>query len=903
MSKVGRRLRSRIADIINCSPYAGADPISWLKAGGAALIVAVAAGTFTMTLEFRQRDLEESGRALENSVGILASHLESQLNSLRAPQKRLREEFGGAIESAQDFRAKMSSPEAHRLLAADVAGSGEVADLNVFDSEGRLVNSSRTYPLPEFSITDRRDFLALKSGKAADDCLVDLVQSHFPDEHVVIFSQAIRSTKGDVLGIITSEAKSATLEAFFASLSLEPGASVSMFHINGTLLARYPHLDGMVGRSITNGDFLPSRTMPAGIVTLRKNSPLDGIDRLMTVRPLKDIPIVLVATRTTEAALANWREQTRTLIIVSVLVGLIVFALHLLIIWQVKRQHERSERDLLSEKLRLRTALNHMSNGLAMCDPSLRLIACNQRFLDMFKVSFEVAKPGTSLREFLKSRKEFSSFDGDIEARFEKIAAAKRPYQFRLDGRIIQIQFEALPEGGWVCTTEDISERQRNEDTIAQLAHHDPLTGLPNRHYFRKLLEQASKRLADGSQLALLYIDLDGFKNINDSFGHSIGDELLKNVASRLKACIRSNDFVARLGGDEFAMLLCSQTSSEDLRQVVKRIYETVRVQCECQGHLILPDVSIGVAVAPSDGHDLDQILRRADLAMYSAKSAGRGTYRFFEPSMEGRINSRRQLESDLKRAVAGGRFRESGFEIHYQPVVDLSTHEVSGCEALLRWRHPVRGLISPTEFIPIAEESGLIVGLGEWVLRAACEEAANWPETTRIAVNVSPVQLSNKEFCLKVIAALAATKLSPVRLELEITEATLIRDDETARQVLSQLRGIGVRVALDDFGTGYSSLSYLHRFPFDKIKIDRSFVEGLTEEEGTESIVRAVVNIAAARNMTTTAEGVETSEQKEILRRLGCNEMQGYLFSKPRTADEIHQVWKPIREYLAEAC
>jgi predicted signal transduction protein with EAL and GGDEF domain len=318
----------------------------------------------------------------------------------------------------------------------------------------------------------------------------------------------------------------------------------------------------------------------------------------------------------------------------------------------------------------------------------------------------------------------------------------------------------------------------------------------------------------------------------------------------------------------------------------VSRVFDAIREPYECLGHQVTTDASIGIALAPEHATDLDHILKNADLAMYAAKSAGRRTYRFFEPAMDAQVKARRKLEMDLRQAIADG-----ALEVYYQPCVSLQDDEITGCEALLRWRHAERGMISPAEFIPIAEETGLINQLGEWVLTTACAEATTWPDDIKLAVNVSPVQFRSGTLALKIVAALAASGLPASRLELEITEAVLIRDDEAALAILHQLRAIGVRIALDDFGTGYSSLSYLQRFPFDKIKIDRCFVNDIAAPDGSACIVQAVVNIAAARHMKTTAEGVETQQQMELLRALCCSEMQGYLFSPAKPAAEIRQL------------
>jgi predicted signal transduction protein with EAL and GGDEF domain len=362
-----------------------------------------------------------------------------------------------------------------------------------------------------------------------------------------------------------------------------------------------------------------------------------------------------------------------------------------------------------------------------------------------------------------------------------------------------------------------------------------------------------------------------------------IGDEFLKGVAERLRQSVGPDDFIARLGGDEFAILQNGIDSAEDVHALVARIYQALRTPFDCDGHQLASDASIGIAIAPRDGSDLFDLLKNADLAMYAAKAAGRRTYRFFDPAMEQQANHRRELEADLREALAHG-----SFELHYQPQVDLGSDRVTGCEALLRWRHPLRGMVSPADFVPVAEETGLIEEIGQWVLRTACTEAAKWPADIRIAVNVSPVQFRSEALSLKVAAALTESGLDPRRLELEITEAVLIADDDAALTTLNQLRALGIHIALDDFGTGYSSLQYLQRFPFDKIKIDRSFVKEVTRNSSSASIIRAVVSIATDRQMITTAEGVETPQQRETVQNLGCTQMQGYLFSAARPAEEI---------------
>lgn len=594
-------------------------------------------------------------------------------------------------------------------------------------------------------------------------------------------------------------------------------------------------------------------------------------------------------------ATSDWgvREQ--------VLLGIIgVLAVIVSLLLQRRRL---SDQKLAAERLQLSVAVNNIPQGLVLYDSSAHIIICNQPYLEMFGLSPEVAKPGCSMQRLIQHRKETGSFDGDVDAfcnaiiRNVSLGKATRQLTEAPGGRAIEIVNRPLKAGGWVAMIEDITARTRAEAKIAHLAHYDALTDLPNRVLLRERLEAALKAIRPGEQLAVLYIDIDEFKGVNDALGHAVGDELLKGVADRLRGCLKDTDVAARLGGDEFAVIQSAIKNPSETTQLVDGIYAAIRAPFECAGHLITTDASIGIALAPGDGLELDQLLRNADLALYGAKGDGRRTYRFFEAGMDARAKARRSLELELRQAISDG-----GLEVYYQPVVNLEDGKVSSCEALLRWRHPERGMISPAEFIPVAEETGLINELGHFVLEAACAEAANWPEDVRVAVNVSPVQFRSQTLALNMAAALAHSGLAASRLELEITEAVLIRDDEAALEILHQLRKLGVRVALDDFGTGYSSLSYLQRFPFDKIKIDRSFIRDLAGSGASSSIVQAVVNIAAASDMTTTAEGVETEQQRNLLYILGCTEMQGFLFSPAIPAVEVRRLLLSHRGKAASA-
>jgi len=442
-----------------------------------------------------------------------------------------------------------------------------------------------------------------------------------------------------------------------------------------------------------------------------------------------------------------------------------------------------------------------------------------------------------------------------------------------------RVMFEG--RNGYLVAVVDITERRRAEARVAYMAHHDGLTDLPNREFHQDRLRQ---ELAQGhKRVAVLCVDLDLFKNVNDSFGHPMGDRLLRLVADRLRSQVRGNHLAARLGGDEFAVILASDFTPSEVSDFAARLIKVLSDSYDIDGVEVVIGASIGIALSPGDGTTADELMRNADMALYRAKSDGGGVHRFFEREMDRLAQKRRDLEIDLRRAFANGEF-----ELHYQPLVNIAADRISGFESLLRWRHPEKGMISPADFIPVAEDIGLIVQLGEWVLREACAEAVKWPAEVKVAVNLSPVQFRSRNLVQAVISALAHSGLSPLRLELEITESLFLAETEANLAILHQLRELGVSVSMDDFGTGYSSLSYLRSFPFDKIKIDRSFVKDIAERPDCVAIVRAISGLGRSLNITTTAEGVETTDQLDWLRNEGCNEVQGFLFSAAKPAAEI---------------
>ena len=551
------------------------------------------------------------------------------------------------------------------------------------------------------------------------------------------------------------------------------------------------------------------------------------------------------------------------------------------------------EADLHAQNMRFNAAVSNMSQGLAMFDGDSRLVICNSRYAEMYRLRPDDIRAGLTLRALLERRAAVGTFSGDIDDYLESLSAAVKAgtttSQFVEldDGRTIAVVNVPMDGGGWVATHADITRQRRSEMQIAHMARHDALTDLPNRVLLRERLAEALIHVERGQRLAVLCLDLDNFKNVNDSLGHPVGDELLRAVASRLRGCVRGTDTISRVGGDEFAIIQTDITDATDAERLALRLAEVVAAPYDLQGHMVVATTSIGIAVAPVDGIEADELLKNADMALYGAKADGRAVYRFFEPRMDARMKARRALELALRKALANDEF-----ELYYQPAINLDGETVQCCEALLRWNHPEQGLIMPADFIPIAEEIGLIVPIGEWVIRRACQDAAAWPDDIRVAVNLSPTQLNNSLLFPTVLNALNAAQLPAHRLELEITEAVLMENTEANLRTLHGLRALGIRISMDDFGTGYSSLSYLRSFPFDKIKIDRCFITGLGDDNEFAAIVQAVAGLAQQLSMTTTAEGVETRTQLDRVRALGCTDVQGHFYSPPVPVRELAAIF-----------
>jgi diguanylate cyclase (GGDEF)-like protein/PAS domain S-box-containing protein len=1010
----------------------GSRPIRFLALSAGLLIVAIIAGTAGMIFNERERVLANEERELQNIALVLAAQVDRVFEAAERVQVDLVERIGAlGITSSEDFTRRMSGHDVYQMLRDKIVGLPQVGTFTLIDAHGRLFNFSRFWPIPDISVADRDFFKAFQNDPDLTSFVSKPIQNRATGTWVVQVARKVPGPNGELIGLVTAAIELQGIEQFFASIALGDGSGISLFHADGEMLARHPHVAAFIGRPIPNSFAIQTAAKSDHGVTRRASVIDPNAFLIIAAHRVAHFPLVVSASKDVVTVLAGWRREAMFLAGAGGVAALMIGLAAVLIVRQMRKGTRRYEREIREQKLQLDAALDNMSQGLCMFDGSQRLVLCNRRYVEMYGLSRSVAKPGCTVRDLLDHRNEVGFFCADPEeyyvgllGRLDEGKIASQSIE-TTDGRIIHLVLQPMADGGWISTHEDITERRRAEierdrnrefldlvvenvpspifvkdvqsrryilanragealwgvargdmigrtvhdffpdaladlvtendeallrcgdvftlddhtvalpdgrsrivtskriaipgadgkpkyllgvvedvtdrrraeERVAHLAHYDALTDLPNRVLFREQLERALGRIDGEERVAVLYLDLDHFKTVNDTLGHQVGDELLKDLATRLRSCIGKDDVVARLGGDEFAIIQNAIAGPADPAALVHRIHTAIRETFDLSGHLLVADASIGIAIAPDDGSEPDEILRNADLAMYEAKMEGRSTFCFFAPDMVKRMTARRALESDLRKAVMNGEL-----VVHYQPIVDLRQDRISACEALLRWQHPVRGMIAPAEFIPVAEETGLIVAIGEWVLQRACADAASWPSHMSVAVNLSPLQFRKQSLATSVTSALAAAGLQPERLELEITESVLMQNNASTLATLHQLRALGVSIALDDFGTGYSSLSYLRSFPFNKIKIDRSFIGDLGASEEAGVIVQAIATLARNLAMTTTAEGVETEQQLAIVRAAGCTEMQGFLFSRPRPAAELAELWEPHVGFAAGA-
>ncbi len=749
-------------------------------------------------------------------------------------------------------------------------------------------------------LRDREHFTRFVNATTDDLFISKPVVGRTTGKWSVQLARRINNPDGSFGGVVDASLDPSYLSRFYSSVDVGSDGYVRIVGSDGVVRAVGGHSLDALGKDLSKAALFDNLAkQPTGWYYTDSNF-TDRLPRLVTYRTIKDFPLVVtIGLSRSEVFSAVYAKQRWY--------NLIAIALTLLILvvngFSVRGRllRERMAQVLRVQNLRFNALLADMPLGVCMFDERSRLAISNDRYLQMYRLPKDGVVPGTPLREIVQYKKASGAVLGNVDAYCEDLAGQLgsgllvRGVSYLDDGRAISSLSQPMEDGGWVSIHEDITDRTRAEEKIVYLAHHDPLTGLLNRARFADQLDEQLASRKAGAQLTALFLDLDHFKYVNDTHGHLAGDELLKAVADRLRGCVAETDVVARLGGDEFAIIHIELEGAEDAARLAERILATIKAPYQIGGLQANVDVSIGIARAPEGAIRSAELMKRADVALYRAKGDGRSVYRFFEPAMFAQVAARRALETDLRNGIARGEF-----QLLYQPVVNIETNRIVGMEGLLRWHHPDRGTISPAEFIPIAEETGLIVPLGEWAIRRACFDAASWPAEIKIAVNLSPAQFRNNDLAQSVINALAASGVAPHRLELEITEEMLLGHSGETLAILEQLRELGIQIVMDDFGTGYSSLNYLRLFPFDKIKIDRSFNDLANGNDLSLAIVQAVTRLASVLEVPTTAEGIETKEQLELVRAAGCTEFQGYFFSKPRPAAEIIQMLQAERRVTA---
>jgi diguanylate cyclase (GGDEF)-like protein len=786
---------------------------------------------------------------------------------------------------------EQSEAALHSWLARASTSLGAVRIVYV-DARGHTRASNRGTPLP----ADRssRDYFRHFASTNYNELYLSR-----PFAPRVTGSSAMRLVRrvthkdGSFAGVVVASLEHDFIDGFFETLDVATHPTLAFIGFDGALrAARGPEVmtDGVTIRSSLVDPKLIGELQTAAAGSYWTQPPLAGnAAHVVAYRNVEDYPFYVMAALPEADVFAGYFHN-QTIYLISGASISIALVIALLLATSRELKLKAAARSLADINARFQASLSNMPHGLSMFDRKQNLVICNQRYGEMYRLPVEVMAPGTSLRTILEARANVGTgrtgSETSVEGWLRDIDPHKTAHVISelCDGRTIAVDTQPTSDGGFVAVHQDITQQRATEAKIAYLAHHDPLTGLLNRaSLVEKIDEYLGRTRRHGAHFALLLLDLDRFKQVNDSYGHPAGDALLQQVAERLKSELRQTDVLARLGGDEFAIIQAVEADPRAAASgLASRLTEVIARPFSLDRSEVLIGTSIGIAISSEQITAAGRLMKMADLALYQTKAQGRGSFSFFAESLEEAANVRNALETDLRHAVV-----QREFVLHYQPILNARTGLVDGAEALIRWPHP-NGWIAPDRFIPLAEESGLIGEIGQWVLRTACSEAASWPARAKVAVNISAVQLRDPMIVDYVICALAESGLAPERLELEITETALIDRGVECREVLKQFKALGVTIALDDFGTGYSSLSQLTMFPFDKIKIDKSFTSNMTSRADCAAVIAGVLALANSLEIATTAEGVETRQQYRLLKLAGVSSLQGYLIKRPGPASEL---------------
>jgi diguanylate cyclase (GGDEF)-like protein len=857
----------------------------------AILLLGVSASAVVWTIwQLRADAIGAAVSETGNIASVLAVQLSRSLKSIdtaliEIKQSAERHDIG----SPADFQAAIDRREFQESLTKYLGRLPQVFNIAIADREGRIAVSTVGWPATHFDVASRDYFWKARDRRDGQLTTSIPAKNRISGEPTIGFSRRLEDSKGNFVGIVFASVNTKYFEDIYGAIQSVHSLLFTLLDPDGTILFRHPGGAVAAGKELSNKAIWLD-AVSKGDGGFRVFGQADGNIRYVSIRKVPEYPLIVDISVTEATTLAIWRQRAAAIGLGSAI--FLLFSIYLLrgMTRQV-RLLSNSEASLAQKSRQLDAALNNMSQGVAMFDGRQRLIISNTQLAKIYRLTPEQTNPGTPFRAILEARAAVGSVPGDVRNfitdsldQVSGVGLSHSYYELR-DGRTVSVSLQAMDGGGWVSIHQDITAQKRIEAELERLACHDALTGLANRSLFAEKASAALARMRrHGEAFSVLMLDLDRFKTVNDSFGHPVGDALLREIARRLLNTAREVDCVARFGGDEFAVL---QAPCKDQKAGVialaDRILAAVTEPYDLNGRKLILETSIGIALAPQDGEDVDALIKHADLALYRAKTEGRNRYSFFTAAMEAEARNRRELEDDMRKALS-----RNEFELHYQTIVNLESRQCCGAEALVRWRHPERGVVLPDQFIPIAEDSGQIVPLGEWILRQACADAGKWPSHFKVAVNLSPAQFKHGDLLSVLKSALNDTGLPPERLELEITETVLLQNNAENLAILREIKNLGVAIVLDDFGTGYSSMTYLQIFPFDRIKIDQTFVQNIMHHAAAAAIVCAIAGLGRNLGIPTVAEGVETEEQLIAVRAAGCQLAQGYLFSRPVPASEL---------------
>ncbi len=884
---------------------------------GVCLLTGVVMAVGLIMWDLRGDTLAEALLSTDNLATVLAEQTSRSVQSVDIVLREVQERIGAlGVTTPEAFRSVLGTADMHEFLRSRSARLPQVNNIALVGADGIRVNYSVGWPAPADDMSDREYTRHFQQQDDRGLFLSEPVVSRATGVPTLFLVRRVNGPHDEFLGMILGSVPLRFLSDFYRSISLPRGELFMLVRRDGMVLMRDPDVHALIGTK------LPIAS-PWYAVVARGGGEFETMvsfdqTRLVSVKPLREYPLVMNVGLPKAMALAPWRREA-----ILVALGTIGAACSTLLLLRALHQQfdvltrqqnalsarngeltrvsvalETSEARLVATSRELETTLASMDQGLVMIDAGGVVAVCNRRAIELLGLpaGLMALRPSVetvSMLGFLAELLGTNSAAGEDAAR-AAIGDGKVPlvHERRLtDGRILEVRCTKLSDvGGWVVTIDDVTTRRHAEQQVVFMARHDALTTLANRVVFRERIELAVAQADRAVTAAVMCLDLDHFKNVNDTLGHPIGDLLLRAVAERLSACVRQADTVARFGGDEFAVIQAGPERAQDVAILAERIIEALSLPYEIDNHRVNISASIGIAMIPADGSDADTLLKNADIALYRAKAGGRRVYRFFEREMDAVLQERHRLELDLRAALDN-----SEFELFYQPLVDLASGQISGFEALTRWHHPIRGLVDAREFILLTEEMGLIAPLGQWALQQACRQAAGWPGDVRVSVNLSAAQFIHHDLLGCVAKALEDAELAANRLELEIAEISLLRHGDEITGVLDALRELGVRITIDNFGTGYLSLRHLHGFSIDKIKIDRSFIRDMPRDKDAAAVVRAITTLGKSLGLTTVAGGVERADQLARLRDDGCTEAQGFLFGAPKPASEIPDM---IRRY-----